>query len=76
MNVTDAILDRLPATLELMSCSFLLSLVVGIAAGVFAAIKPYTWGDYVMTTFAFFRAIHADLLVCSDAAACICGAWP
>ena len=54
MPVGAAILDRLPATLELMSCSFVLSLFVGIAAGVFAAIRPYTAWDYILTTFAFF----------------------
>lgn len=54
MPVTDAILDRLPATLELMGCAFVVSLLLGLAAGVFAAIRPYTWGDYVLTTFAFF----------------------
>jgi len=54
MPVGAAILDRLPATLELMGCAFVVSLFFGIAAGVFAAIRPYTKWDYFITTFAFF----------------------
>ncbi len=52
--VINAILERMPATLLLMGCSFVLSLIVGVAFGIFAAIKPYTFGDYAVTTFAFF----------------------
>jgi peptide/nickel transport system permease protein len=52
--VASAILERMPATLLLMGCSFFLSLVVGVAAGILAAIRPYSLVDYVVTTFAFF----------------------
>jgi peptide/nickel transport system permease protein len=52
--VASAILERMPATLLLMGCSFFLSLVVGVAAGILAAIKPYSAIDYLVTTFAFF----------------------
>ncbi|GAC1572420.1 MAG: ABC transporter permease [Candidatus Elarobacter sp.] len=52
--VTTAILDRLPATLELMGCSFVFSLTIGVAFGIISAIKQYSWLDYVITTFAFF----------------------
>ncbi len=54
MPVGAAILDRLPATLELMGCSFALSLVLGVGAGVFAAMRPYTRWDYLITTLAFY----------------------
>ncbi|MGP6159337.1 MAG: ABC transporter permease [Vulcanimicrobiaceae bacterium] len=37
-----------------MGCSFFLSLVVGVAFGILAAIKPYSMVDYLVTTFAFF----------------------
>ncbi len=53
-DVFTAILERVPATLLLMGTSFALSLVVGVSLGIFAAIKPYSTGDYVVTTFAFF----------------------
>ncbi len=53
-DVVTAILERLPATLLLMGSSFVLSLVIGVSFGIFAAIKPYSFGDYAVTTFAFF----------------------
>ena len=54
MSVVGAILDRMPATLELMTSAFVFSLLVGIPAGIIAAIKPYSIWDYSITTFAFF----------------------
>jgi len=52
--VAAAILERMPATLLLMGSSFLLSIVVGVAFGILAAVKPYSPADYLVTTFAFF----------------------
>lgn len=52
--VLDAIAQRLPATLELMGVSFVVSLVVGLSIGIFGAIKPYSIQDYFITTLAFF----------------------
>ena len=52
--VFNAITERLPATLELMGSSLILSFIVGVSAGLFAAIRPYTVADYFITTFAFF----------------------
>jgi peptide/nickel transport system permease protein len=52
--VTQAILERLPATLELMGASFVLSLLIGVTAGIVSAVKQYSWLDYLVTTFAFF----------------------
>ena len=52
--VTQAILDRLPATLQLMGCSFLFSISIGVVAGLISAVKQYSWIDYLVTTFAFF----------------------
>ncbi|BDE05608.1 peptide ABC transporter permease [Vulcanimicrobium alpinum] len=52
--VTQAILDRMPATLELMGCSFALSIIIGVSFGIISAIKQYSWVDYLITTFAFF----------------------
>jgi peptide/nickel transport system permease protein len=52
--VTQAILERMPATLLLMGTSIGFSLLVGVAFGIFAAIKPYSIQDYIITTFAFF----------------------
>jgi len=52
--VVQAILERLPATLLLMGSSITLSLLVGVGFGLFAAIKPYSIQDYIITTLAFF----------------------
>ena len=51
---TDALLERLPATLELMVTSFVVSLIIGLTFGIFAAVRPYSTLDYFVTTFAFF----------------------
>ncbi|MBD5604581.1 MAG: ABC transporter permease [Candidatus Eremiobacteraeota bacterium] len=53
-TVTTAIVERLPATLLLAGTSFLLSLVIGVTIGIVAAVRPYSWVDYLVTTFAFF----------------------
>lgn len=52
--VIQAILERLPATLELMVTSFVFSVVIGLSAGIFSAVRPYSFADYFITTFAFF----------------------
>jgi peptide/nickel transport system permease protein len=52
--VLQAMLERLPATLTLMGASFVLSLTVGLAAGIYSAVRPYSFSDYFITTLAFF----------------------
>ena len=52
--VFQAILERLPATLELMGVTLVVAVVVGLAAGIFSAVLPYSIWDYIITTFAFF----------------------
>lgn len=46
------ILSRAPATLLLMGTAFGLSLVVGIALGVLAAWRPYSYGDFAINVVA------------------------
>jgi peptide/nickel transport system permease protein len=52
--VTVAIWERLGATVELMGCSLIISLIVGLGFGILAAVRPYSLWDYFVTTFAFF----------------------
>jgi peptide/nickel transport system permease protein len=52
--VTQAILDRMPATLQLMGCAFTVSIVLGVIFGIVSAVRQYSWIDYLITTFAFF----------------------
>lgn len=44
-SVTRAILERLPVTLSLSGYALVLTLLVGIASGVFASLRPNTWID-------------------------------
>lgn len=43
------ILERVPATLELMVSAYLISIVFGIATGVISAVKRYSLFDYLAT---------------------------
>lgn len=52
--VAQAIFQRFGATLELMGASLFVALVIGLAAGIFSAIVPYSIWDYIITGFAFF----------------------
>ncbi|HEY4433711.1 MAG TPA: ABC transporter permease [Candidatus Cybelea sp.] len=51
--VFQALIERLPATLELTSAALLLALGFGITAGILSAVYRYTALDYAITTFAF-----------------------
>ncbi len=52
--VFQAIVERIPATLELMLTAFIFSVTFGVAAGIISAVYPYTFVDYFITTLAFF----------------------
>jgi peptide/nickel transport system permease protein len=51
--VTSMILERLPATLELMGAAFLLAAVLAFAIGLLSAVRQYSWFDHVATGIAF-----------------------
>ncbi len=53
-TVTEAIGERLPATLLLMGISYAVAISVGLILGIVAAVRPYSLVDYFVTTFAFF----------------------
>lgn len=48
-QVTDAITDRLPVTLSLVACSFVLATIIGMTAGVVAATHRGRWLDRLLT---------------------------
>jgi peptide/nickel transport system permease protein len=52
--ITDIIFRRLGTTLQLVGFALVLSIIVGVSTGVIAAIKHYSWIDYLTTFFAFF----------------------
>jgi peptide/nickel transport system permease protein len=52
--VTDAILQRLPVTLELMAAAMLVSLAVALPLGIVSAVKRNSSADVASMTFALF----------------------
>ncbi|HTU71157.1 MAG TPA: ABC transporter permease [Candidatus Baltobacteraceae bacterium] len=52
--VLQAIGQRIGATIELMGVSFVVALGIGLSAGMFSAVRPYSFADYFITTLAFF----------------------
>jgi peptide/nickel transport system permease protein len=52
--ITEVIATRLPSTLLLVGFALVISIVIGVSTGIVAAIKQYSWIDYVTTFFAFF----------------------
>ena len=47
-------LQRLPATLELMLSSFLITVVCSFLLGVYSAVRQYSFGDYLITVISYF----------------------
>ncbi len=48
--VADIVVERLPATFELMGISMVLAVLIGVASGVLAAVKRASFFDYATTT--------------------------
>ena len=51
--VSEMILERLPATLELMGASFLLAALLAFALGTLSAVRQYSWFDHLGTGVSF-----------------------
>ncbi|MEQ8330936.1 MAG: ABC transporter permease [Longimicrobiales bacterium] len=51
--VSEMILERLPATLELMGASFLLAAILAFALGSLSAVRQYSWFDHAGTGLSF-----------------------
>lgn len=52
--VTELVAPRFQNTLLLAGLSLLISLIVAVPLGIYSAVHPYSLGDYLATTFAFF----------------------
>ncbi|MCP4718830.1 MAG: ABC transporter permease [Desulfobacteraceae bacterium] len=52
--VTQEIWARLPNTILLALCAITLACVFGIPAGIIAAVRPYSWVDYLVTIASLF----------------------
>ncbi|MFD1360749.1 ABC transporter permease [Lentibacillus salinarum] len=53
-SITTELMSRLPATMELTIFAMCLAIIVGILAGVIAAVKQYSWFDNLSMTGALF----------------------
>jgi peptide/nickel transport system permease protein len=53
-DVLTMILERLPNTLILMCTAFVVTLIVSIFLGIYAATHQYSLGDYIVTAISFF----------------------
>lgn len=51
--VSEMIVERLPATLELMGVSFVLAALAALALGVLSAVRQYSWFDHLGTGVSF-----------------------
>jgi peptide/nickel transport system permease protein len=51
--ISGMIMDRMPTTLQLVGFALLISIVLGVGTGVIAAVKQYSWADYLATFSAF-----------------------
>jgi peptide/nickel transport system permease protein len=51
--VATMILERLPATLELMGSAFVLAAVLAFLVGVLSAVRQYSWFDHLSTGLSF-----------------------
>ncbi len=51
--VSDMIVERLPATLELMLTAFIMAAIIAIPLGIFSAVRQHSLLDYIGTTFSF-----------------------
>ncbi|MBA7483704.1 Dipeptide transport system permease protein DppB [subsurface metagenome] len=51
-TVVEMIVPRLPVTLELSILSLILTYLIAIPVGIYAAVRQDTWGDYIGRSFA------------------------
>src|SRR5437870_5706724 len=52
--VLEVLLSRLPNTLVLAAVALVLSVAIGIPAGVASAVRPHSWFDYALTALGLF----------------------
>jgi len=62
-SVSKMILLRIPATLELMGVSLLISILLGLTLGTISALKQYSWMDYTFTIFGFIGISIPDFFL-------------
>jgi len=53
VDVDTLILQRVPTTLAVIGASQLLALCIALPAGIYSAVRPYSWFDRIASTLAF-----------------------
>ncbi len=61
--VGELILERLPLTILISLCTILFQYIVAIPIGVYSAVKQYSIGDYIFTTFGFLGLAIPNFLL-------------
>jgi len=52
--VVDMVMTKVPSTLQLVGFALAMSVIIGVGTGILAAVKQYTWIDYLTTFMSFF----------------------
>ena len=52
-SVNDVVGDRILLTVIVTAATFLFTWLVALPAGIYSAVRQYSWGDYLLTCFAF-----------------------
>lgn len=50
LPVGEVILERLPATLQLMGCAYIIAVILGLTTGIVSAVRRHSIFDYLSTT--------------------------
>lgn len=61
-SVSSLLGERLPLTVAISFSTMIIGWLVSLPLGVYSAVRKYTFGDYIVTTFAFFAVAVPNFL--------------
>lgn len=61
--VSTLLADRLPLTIILAASTMVFTWLLAFPAGIYSALRQYSWGDYVITIFAFLGIAVPNFLI-------------
>lgn len=62
-SVSSLLAERLPLTIILAASTMVFTWVLAFPAGIYSALRQYSWGDYVITVLAFFGIAVPNFLI-------------